>query len=163
MKDHSLYRYFDFDNQLLYVGRTTKPLNRLRVHQKASVWFKEVRTMTVQKFLSSDDLWIAEITAIRAENPKYNIHRYPIKDISNTDDIIDQIDNIYKNILENNDLIITGYLGISRVLGLGITVVKKLVDSGDLETFQIPHTRNRVGITIFQIIEYVESLRKKLE
>lgn len=70
-----LYRHFDKDGVLLYVGISLSAIQRLEQHKTDSGWFKDIATITVQHFRSRADALWAETQAIHSENPKYNIVR----------------------------------------------------------------------------------------
>ena len=67
-----LYRHFDRDGNLLYVGVSWSVLERLRRHEKCSPWFGEVDSIRLEKYPSRKELLKAELEAIRTERPLYN-------------------------------------------------------------------------------------------
>ena len=71
-KPHVVYRMFDKDGTLLYLGCTTF-LSRLGHHQATRPWFHEVQTITLE--WTPD--WLAgrqlEMAAIQHERPRYNL------------------------------------------------------------------------------------------
>lgn len=69
---HILYRCFDADGGLLYIGITGDPGNRFAVHRCTTPWWHEVEKVTEEEFASRADLEEAERQAIRAEYPFYN-------------------------------------------------------------------------------------------
>jgi|ERR1700694_5860140 len=71
MNMYQLYRHFDKDGQLLYVGRSISALCRLLQHGRAP-WIDEISFIEIDKFTSSDELARAEAIAIATENPIYN-------------------------------------------------------------------------------------------
>lgn len=71
---HTLYRVFDRDGVLLYVGMTSVvPSARLDSHRKQQFWWGDVTSITLENFDSAEELAAAEIAAIRSENPVYNV------------------------------------------------------------------------------------------
>lgn len=68
----SLYRHFDGDDVLLYVGMSISVARRLVVHESVSVWFDQVRTITIEKFDNLLEAAEAEKQAIASESPKFN-------------------------------------------------------------------------------------------
>jgi predicted GIY-YIG superfamily endonuclease len=70
---HTLYRFYDADGVLLYVGRTTDPTSRLRAHRQAKPWWPDIARIEMQHLASPSALADAEIRAIRDEAPLYNI------------------------------------------------------------------------------------------
>lgn len=70
---HILYRLCDGGRRLLYVGITLNPLRRLRGHCETQVWWGQVSEIYFEHHASRELLLIAEMEAIRAEHPLYNI------------------------------------------------------------------------------------------
>ena len=71
----ALYRFFNPQRQLLYIGIAFDPNLRARQHAVTKAWWAEVdlaRT-TIEWFLSRSAAEAAELAAIRAEGPRYNI------------------------------------------------------------------------------------------
>lgn len=71
---HALYRFFDEDGALLYVGISVNPLGRWDQH-RAKTWWRDVRTATIEPCESREAALEAEMAAIRAESPEHNIRR----------------------------------------------------------------------------------------
>lgn len=66
-----LYRLFDAQGLLLYVGIATEPKKRWRSHY-ATTWWPQVSRKTLEWHDSREDAEKAEATAIRVEHPRYN-------------------------------------------------------------------------------------------
>jgi len=71
--DHVLYRFYSATGQLLYVGITMSPPKRFAQHSKDKSWWGEVSGITVETFISREELELAERRAIQVERPKYNV------------------------------------------------------------------------------------------
>lgn len=69
----SLYRFFDADDRLLYVGITTSGSARLAQHSRDKEWFSTVSRATFEHFATREDALAAEKAAIKAERPAYNL------------------------------------------------------------------------------------------
>jgi len=69
---HALYRHFDAEGGLLYVGTTLSPLHRQRRHLATSDWRDEIAAITIERFPSQSTARDAEALAIVRESPKYN-------------------------------------------------------------------------------------------
>jgi hypothetical protein len=67
-----LYRHFDADGNLLYVGASLRSMARLSEHSSAP-WFASITRVTVERFNTRDDALRAERQAIAQENPRHNI------------------------------------------------------------------------------------------
>lgn len=73
MTVYTLYRFFDADGALLYVGRTVNAGRRWREHEKRAPWFDEVKTVTREILATAEALALAERQAITTEQPLHNI------------------------------------------------------------------------------------------
>lgn len=72
-RKHHLYRHFDKDGVLLYVGISNDAAKRLSGHKHVSSWFDEIATVTIQAVGSRREAMRLERIAISEEKPKYNI------------------------------------------------------------------------------------------
>lgn len=70
-----LYRYFDAEGHLLYVGITDCLSIRNKQHSATAHWHKLVDEIKVKQFPDRPSALIAEGEAIRNENPIYNVNR----------------------------------------------------------------------------------------
>ena len=69
----ALYRHYDEQGRLLYVGISKDPENRGRSHARNSVWGDLAVSFTGVWFDTWEEARKAEVTAIRIENPIFNI------------------------------------------------------------------------------------------
>lgn len=67
-----LYRHYDAQNNLIYIGVSLSALNRLGQHQQNSHWFSQIKKVEIETFSSRSEALIAEERAIKTENPLYN-------------------------------------------------------------------------------------------
>lgn len=75
-----LYRMFDTNGDLLYVGITMDVESRFRDHRREKQWWPEVRTITLEHFSDRATLKSAEQAAILREQPMFNVqNRTPLK------------------------------------------------------------------------------------
>ena len=72
-KRTALYRFYDDQGELLYVGITNDPWRRWRQHVLAKPWYPQVKHQAVTWYGSEPQARKAETRAIRAERPKFNI------------------------------------------------------------------------------------------
>jgi hypothetical protein len=70
----ALYRHFDADGSLLYIGVTSDPTKRTAAHKKNSPWFAEVARTEIEWQPSRADALLAETISIGKESPRNNIH-----------------------------------------------------------------------------------------
>jgi hypothetical protein len=68
----ALYRHFDADGLLLYVGISLSPTYRLSQHGDASPWFQQIKTVDIEWFPSRVAALDAERLAIQREGPVHN-------------------------------------------------------------------------------------------
>lgn len=69
----TLYRLFDQDGTLLYVGATLNVFSRLAAHRSRQPWFFEVARVELEHFEERADALRAEARAIEEEEPKHNV------------------------------------------------------------------------------------------
>lgn len=70
---HSLYRFFDDTDTLLYVGRTVDVRRRWREHERDKDWFAKVARVTRHVYPDAEALASAEREAIKKERPLHNV------------------------------------------------------------------------------------------
>lgn len=86
MTETQLYRHFNADGELLYVGISMTVLIRTRSHSYNSTWFNEVRRIEIEPFPSLVSALEAERSAIRDEKPKHNAQCLDSKKFQNKRD-----------------------------------------------------------------------------
>jgi predicted GIY-YIG superfamily endonuclease len=69
----AVYRLFDADDRLLYVGCSESMRTRLNAHRCEKDWFPTVTRTTVQGFPTREEALAAELAAIRSEAPVHNV------------------------------------------------------------------------------------------
>ncbi len=69
----TLYRYFDSEGQLLYVGITGDNTKRQSQHRRNSFWFGKIASATFEHFDTRAEADSAETLAIKNEKPLHNI------------------------------------------------------------------------------------------
>lgn len=78
MTSTAVYRFHGASGDLLYVGITLNPTSRFRRHRRGN-WWAEVATITIENHPDRASAALAEIAAIKAEKPRYNIqHTQPV-------------------------------------------------------------------------------------
>jgi hypothetical protein len=68
----ALYRHFDANGRLLYVGISATPLKRTDAHSRAADWFGSVARIAIEHHVTREDALSAEREAIIAERPLFN-------------------------------------------------------------------------------------------
>lgn len=88
---HYVYRYFNAEGRLLYVGCSKDPMARYRTHRQDSrLWINEVARGHISVFPDQATALAAEKAAIVAEKPLYNkTHRWEGREGWGAQDYID--------------------------------------------------------------------------
>lgn len=68
----SLYRYYNAQGELLYIGISSQYAIRAAQHSKKSPWYAESANVTIEHCRDREDALLKEKKAIRLERPKYN-------------------------------------------------------------------------------------------
>lgn len=69
----AVYRFFDGDNRLLYVGITFNLGGRFRAHERSSQWWASQRSVRVVWRDARAEALAEEAAAIQAEKPIFNV------------------------------------------------------------------------------------------
>lgn len=68
-----LYRFFDANGRLLYIGVTANIKTRWKDHSRNKPHWRDVATATIEHFDSQEEVIKAEAEAIAAERPAWNV------------------------------------------------------------------------------------------
>lgn len=71
-KPQALYRYFDKDNRLLYVGISSSFFDRNNTHAMQSSWIHQAAKVTIEWYETRSEVESQEIYAIQNEHPLHN-------------------------------------------------------------------------------------------
>lgn len=74
-KPHDVYRLYDVDDALLYVGITSQGMVRLANHASTADWWPQVAVITIVHCPDRRTALDLEHIAIEEEDPVYNIRR----------------------------------------------------------------------------------------
>jgi predicted GIY-YIG superfamily endonuclease len=70
---HYVYRYYNADDDLLYVGCSKNPWQRYKTHRADSrLWIREVTRGRISVFPDKPTALAAERAAVETEHPRYN-------------------------------------------------------------------------------------------
>lgn len=160
----SLYRHFDKDGRLLYVGVSLSAISRLAQHRDSSHWFSEIASVNVEWFESRELALAAERVAVAKEKPLHNrmLRREeklepPPRAVAAVERPLLRLNPLYR-LAEAADL-----------LCMSTSRLRTLLDAGQIGAVEISPPRvdgqGRVsryhGITGWQIIEYLECLENR--
>lgn len=73
----ALYRLYDTEDRLLYVGISVNPDMRWRQHANDKLWWSTVSRKEVEWFETRPEACEAEVRAIQSEQPLYNVADAP--------------------------------------------------------------------------------------
>lgn len=73
-RELELYRHFNSNGELLYVGRSLNAVARQVSHKNKAEWWDEVSRIEIERFPNEVDVRAAERSAVETENPKFNVH-----------------------------------------------------------------------------------------
>ena len=68
-----VYKFYNVNNELLYVGITNSMKLRLRQHKQDKFWANEIKKICVSDKMTRNEAHIYEIYYIANENPLYNV------------------------------------------------------------------------------------------
>lgn len=90
-KSECLYRWYNWENKLLYVGITSNIGARIKDHKRQSGWANEAEYIELEWFYTREEVEAAERVAIRNEKPKYNKAHTIFDEFRNKKDSLDRI------------------------------------------------------------------------
>jgi len=70
---HYVYRVYDIEGRLIYVGCTHEPEARLKRHNKSSWWAPQIAKVRIKVYPSRKAGLAAETEARNTEHPRWNI------------------------------------------------------------------------------------------
>lgn len=73
----ALYRLYDQDDELLYVGISNNPERRFLNHRTTKPWWASVESTQIDWYETRLQAARAETKAIATEKPRFNIHQTP--------------------------------------------------------------------------------------
>lgn len=159
MTEH-LYRHFDKDGVLLYVGVSNSALRRLGQHEAHAHWFDSIASVTIQNYETREAVLEAERVAITTEKPLHNVMRpAPYRSLqaqASRDDLTGRL-------VQFNPLYTLK--DVARFLDLRPIEAVRLVESNALSHVVIESikTKEKRRVTGWQLIEYLEHLENRQE
>jgi len=162
-KPTQLYRHFDAEGQLLYVGISLQSMKRLAEHKNNSDWFDEITRVDIEHFSDRNAAMDAERKAVQEEKPKYNKRlRKHIPEPQNhkleaaKEDIVFRLVSVYP---------LHSLHSVGDILGIRIGLVRELIDAGMLSVVELPPHREgckpKQAVTGWSILTYIEMLEQE--
>ncbi len=72
---HTVYRFFDADDELLWVGVTATRTRRFAQHREQREWWTEIVRAEFEHFGTRAEAEAAEREQIQTLHPRYNVHK----------------------------------------------------------------------------------------
>lgn len=159
-----LYRHFNKDRELLYVGVSLSAVHRLGQHADHSHWFKSIARVEIENFETREEVLAAERKAIIEENPKHNLKR-PKVEQQRVEEMIRQIEESRTELERRVVLFKPMYTTkeAADLLSRSARIVKQLIDRKELGCVYINTGAKepKCYITGWQLIDYFEQLQGK--
>lgn len=156
----NLYRHFDDDNVLLYVGISLNAIKRTSEHIHCSPWARDIKRIEIDEFETRKAAMIAETDAIQAEKPLHNkLKTKPPKKKR----VITHIEKS-KTRLTHMVTTLKPFYDLSDLSAFGLTRsrAEKLISDDLLGSVKLDAPRRKAGYRVavsgWQLLEYIEDL-----
>jgi len=180
-----LYRHFNKEGDLLYVGISLSSINRLGQHKDNSHWFETISRVEIENFKTREEAVEAEAKAIFFEKPKYNIMRprhnqLMLEEAQKRAALVQKKEELAPSIQSRKDLtarivkfnIIYTPQEAANMLGIGSKSLRRLINERKLGVVILPpHSegltprgvpyKEKEAISGWQLISYLESLHEE--
>lgn len=172
-----LYRHFDKDGTLLYVGISLSAIYRLSQHGDHSEWFNSISRVEIESFETREMAIEAEARAIFNEKPKHNIMRPRRQKILNEIAIQELFEyELKRSEMSNEELtgrvvkfnILYSFSEVASMLGIGGKTLHRLIEEKKIGCILLPARdglsahgnpfKPKQAISGWQVISYLESL-----
>lgn len=159
-----LYRHFDKEGILLYIGVSLNSIKRLSQHQNNAHWFPFIRQIKIESFDTREAALEAERIAITIENPLHNLLRPSVKEQRENNNEISSKDLIRRIVQFNPTYRICDVAGS---IGTTEKQVKEWIGKGIIGWISVGNRsykgqdRPVIRITGWQLIEFIEYLESK--
>lgn len=165
-----LYRHFDSNKKLLYVGISLNSVARLAQHRDTAHWFDDIANVTIETFSTREEALTAERKAIVNENPVCNIyHKRTLKEIEQEENL-----RAAEFAQKAKQQLFTKYVSynltyrfddLPRILGMSMRQLNECVKQGQLYTFEVEPKQSRhkkiVMVSGWALIDFMEFLEAK--
>lgn len=159
----ALYRHFDAEGRLLYVGISLHPIARTKQHTAVSKWAEQIANVTIEYFPTRKEAMEAEVRAVQGENPAHNIRlRKPKKEPKLLRVVEERAEderiNITHRVLHFRPLYKPNEAAAE--LCISTVILNREIEEGNLAVVMIPSTKPgklNPYITGWQLIDWLES------
>lgn len=157
-----LYRHYDEEGELLYVGVSLSTVQRLANHRDDSSWFKEIRSVTIEGFETRKQALAAERKAVENERPKYNVKLQakkpfiaPAAEPDDPERTVVHRFVTFAPVYKLNEA--------AHVLGMPPSRLRAMVEHGEIGYINLCENNPKIKragwrITGWQLLEFIESL-----
>ena len=169
-----LYRHFDADRKLLYVGISLSTFARLSQHKDHSPWFEKVATVSIEHFETREGAMAAERKAIKTESPQFNIAMK--KTLAEIQKEEKEFFAESRRALEESAKLVDRYVDyriayqldeIRLMLNMTKGEIEKHVEAGNLSTFEVEGKKSWQPVKMKQmvsgwsLIDFVDYLERR--
>ena len=163
-----LYRHFDKDSTLLYVGVSLSAVHRLSQHKTHSGWFENISRVEIEKHDSRELSIVAETEAIIREKPLHNIMKknQKIPAVKQIKEVVKSLDRLFERVVEFKP--IYSVRDVADFFKVGPSQVENWIAEKKLSYIEIDGRRcgrwpikKHKKITGWQLISFIEYLDRK--
>jgi len=147
----NLYRHFDADGKLLYVGISLSAISRLGQHQDHSHWFGSIARVEIVSFPSRADAIAAEREAIKNEKPLHNIVHRRVEAAPNSKYEAARAELVHQTVRFKP---LYNRREAADAIGVASSAISSLIQKGKIGFVEI---NDRKFITGWQLIDFIES------
>lgn len=154
-----LYRHFDKDDNLLYVGVSLSTIYRLGQHKEHSHWFNSIAKVTIENFSTREASLTAETEAILKEKPRHNIMKTKADLLSITRrDGLDAAQRSASNLVRQVTFRPMYTISdVAKCLDVSNSYVRKLIAARRLGAFDLGEPgKPKMFVTGWQLIDFLE-------
>jgi excinuclease UvrABC nuclease subunit len=169
-----LYRHFDAEKKLLYVGISLSTFARLSQHKEHSPWFEQVMTVEIEHFETREEAMAAERKAIKTESPQFNIAmKKTLAEIQKEEKVL-FAEN--RRVLEESAKLVNRYVDyriayqlddVRQMINMTKGEIEKHVETGTLSTFEVEGKKSwhpvkmKKMVSGWSLIDFIDYLERK--
>jgi excisionase family DNA binding protein len=159
MSATNLYRHYDAEGKLLYVGISLSAVKRLSEHMKEACWADKIVKVEIETFETREKALDAETNAIQTESPTHNIKKRK-KPFLITEKFERQIKYLSDVVNETYNNISSEYNGIwlfrindaAEILDTDKQTIKAMIQTGEIKPVFVGKTARVPAYEINRIL-----------